>query len=104
MVFVTAKVDPMDGKAQSGFHNESRIGEARVHTRRLAKANRLMYWIGLLFGKVQLVSSTNKARSKILKLGTQIQPATRLNHDGHKLNKVTETKFAALRVIGQWKM
>jgi hypothetical protein len=72
MVFVTAKVDPMDGKAQSGFHNESRIGEARVHARRLAKANRLMYWIGLLFGKVQSVSGTNKARSKILKLGTQI--------------------------------
>jgi hypothetical protein len=72
MVFVTAKVDPMDGKAQSGFHNESRIGEARVHARWLAKANRLMYWIGLLFGKVQSVSGTNKARSKILKLGTQI--------------------------------
>jgi hypothetical protein len=72
MVFVTAKVDPMDGKAQSGFHNEYRIGEARVHARRLAKANRLMYWIGLLFGKVQSVSGTNKAWSKILKLGTQI--------------------------------
>jgi hypothetical protein len=46
------KVDPMDGKAQIGFHNESRVGEMRVHARRLTKANRLMWWIGLLFGKV----------------------------------------------------
>jgi hypothetical protein len=66
------KVDPIDGKAQIGFHNESRVGEARVHTRRLAKANRLMCWIGLLFGKVESVSGTNKVRSKILKLRTQI--------------------------------
>jgi hypothetical protein len=36
------KVDPMDGKAQIGCHNESRVGEARVHVRRLAKVNRLM--------------------------------------------------------------
>jgi hypothetical protein len=63
-------VDPMDEKARIGFHNESRIGEARVHARRLAKANRLMWWIDLLFGKVESVSSTNKARSKILKLRT----------------------------------
>jgi hypothetical protein len=42
----------MDGKAQIGFHNESRVGEVRVHARRLTKANRLMWWIGLLFGKV----------------------------------------------------
>jgi hypothetical protein len=67
-----AKVDPMDEKAQIGFHNESRVGEARVHARRLVKANRLMWWIALLFGKVELVSGTNKARSKILKLRTQI--------------------------------
>jgi hypothetical protein len=51
----------MDGKAQIGCHNESRVGEARVHARRLAKANRLMWWIGLLFGKVESVSGTNKA-------------------------------------------
>jgi hypothetical protein len=101
---MTAKVDPMDGKAQTGLRNESRVGEARVHARRLAKANRLMWWIGLLFGKVESVSSISKARSKILKLRTQIYPATRLNHDGHKLNKVTEMKFAALRVIGQRKI
>jgi hypothetical protein len=67
---VTAKVDPMDGMAQTGCHNESRIGEARVHARRLAKANQLMWWISLLFGKVESVSGTNKARSKILKLRT----------------------------------
>jgi hypothetical protein len=67
-----AKIDPMDGKAQAGFHNESRVSEVRVHARRLAKANRLMYWIGLLFGKVESVSGTNKARSKILKLRTRI--------------------------------
>jgi hypothetical protein len=67
-----AKVDPMDEKAQIGFHNESRVGEARVHARRLAKANRLMWWIGLLFGMVESVSGTNKARSKILKLRTRI--------------------------------
>jgi hypothetical protein len=66
------KVDRMDGKAQIGFHNESRVGEVRVHTRRLAKANRLMWWIGLLFGKVESVSGTNKAHSKILKLRTRI--------------------------------
>jgi hypothetical protein len=72
LFFVTAKVDPMDGKAQIGFHDESRVGEARVHARRLAKENRLMRWIGLLFGKVESVSSTNKAWSKILKLRTQI--------------------------------
>jgi hypothetical protein len=71
-LFVTAKVDPMDGKAQIGFHNESRVGKVRVHTRQLAKANRLMCWIGLLFGKVESVSATNKAQSKILKLRTQI--------------------------------
>jgi hypothetical protein len=65
---VTAKDDPMDGRAQIGCHNESRVSEARVHVRRLAKANRLMWWIGLLFGKVESVSGTNKARSKILKL------------------------------------
>jgi hypothetical protein len=39
VLFVVAKVDPMDGKAQTGFCNESRVGEARVHARRLAKAN-----------------------------------------------------------------
>jgi hypothetical protein len=55
---VIAKVDPMDGKSQIGFHNESRVGEVRVHARRLAKANRLMCWIGLLFGKVESVSGT----------------------------------------------
>jgi hypothetical protein len=70
VLYVTAKDDPMDGKAQTGFHNESRVGKARVHVRRLAKANRLMWWIGLLFGKVESVSGTNKARSKILKLRT----------------------------------
>jgi hypothetical protein len=62
-----AKVDPIDGKAQTGFHIESRVGELRVHARRLVKANRLMWWIGLLFGKVESVSGTNKAQSKILK-------------------------------------
>jgi hypothetical protein len=72
LLFVTANVDPIDGKAQTGFHNESRVGEVRIHARRLAKANRLMWWIGLLFGKVELVSVTNKARSKILKLRIQI--------------------------------
>jgi hypothetical protein len=30
--------------------------------------------------------------------------SNKLNHDGHKLNKVTKTKFAALRVIGQRKI
>jgi hypothetical protein len=43
LLFVRAKVDPMDGKAHIGFHNESRVGEARVHARRLAKANQLMW-------------------------------------------------------------
>jgi hypothetical protein len=71
-LFVMAKVDPMDEKTQTGFHNESRVGEVRVHARRLAKENRLMCWIHLLFGKVESVSGTNKARSKILKLRTRI--------------------------------
>jgi hypothetical protein len=70
LLFVTAKVDPMDGKAETGCHNESRVGKARVHARRLVKTNRLMWWIGLLFGKVELVSGTNKAHHKILKLRT----------------------------------
>jgi hypothetical protein len=70
LLFMMKKIDPMDGNAQTGFHNESRVGEARVHARRLAKANRLMWWIGLLFGKVESVSDTNKARSKIPKLRT----------------------------------
>jgi hypothetical protein len=70
LLFVTTKVDPMHEKAQTGFHNESRVGEVRVHTRQLAKANQLMCWIGLLFGKVESVSGTNKAWSKILKLRT----------------------------------
>jgi hypothetical protein len=72
MLYVRAKVDPMDQNAKIGFHNESRVGEARVHARRLVKANQLMWWISLLFGKVESVSGTNKARSKILKLRTQI--------------------------------
>jgi hypothetical protein len=67
-----AKVDPMDGKTQIGFHNESRVGEVGVQVRRLVKANELMRWISLLFGKVESVSGTNKAHSKILKLGTRI--------------------------------
>jgi hypothetical protein len=70
LLFVTAKVDPMDENAQTGCHDESRVGEVRVHARRLAKANRLMCWISLLFGKVESVSGTNKAQSKILKLRT----------------------------------
>jgi hypothetical protein len=41
-MYVTVNVDPMDGNAQIGFHNESGVGKARVHARRLAKANRLM--------------------------------------------------------------
>jgi hypothetical protein len=72
LLFVTANVDPMNGKAQTGFYNESRVGEARVHARQLAKANRLMWWITLLFGKVESMSGTNKARSKTLKLRIQI--------------------------------
>jgi hypothetical protein len=72
LLFVTAKVDPMDGKAQTGCHNESKIDEERVHTSRLAKANHFMWWIDLLFEKVESVSGTNKARSKILKLRTRI--------------------------------
>jgi hypothetical protein len=39
LLFMMAKVDPMDGKAQTGFHNESRVGEVRVHARRQVKAN-----------------------------------------------------------------
>jgi hypothetical protein len=67
---MTAKVDPMDEKAQTGFHNESRVGEVRVHAKQLAMANRLVWWISLLFGKVESVSGTNKVWSKILKLRT----------------------------------
>jgi hypothetical protein len=70
LLFVTTKVDPMDGKVQIGFHNESSVSEARVHARQLAKVNRLMCWIGLLFGKVESVRGTNKVRSKILKIRT----------------------------------
>jgi hypothetical protein len=70
LLFVTVKVDPMDEKAQIECHNESRVGDVRVHARRLAKANRLIWLIGLLFGKVESVSGTNKAQSKILKLRT----------------------------------
>jgi hypothetical protein len=72
VLFVTAKVDPMDEKAQTWCRNESRVGEARVHARQLAKANRLMWWIGLLFGKVESVSGTNKERRKIIKLRIRI--------------------------------
>jgi hypothetical protein len=72
VLFMMAKVDPMDEKAQTGCHNESRVGEVRVHARRLTKANRLMWWISLLCGKLESVSGTNKARSKILKLRTRI--------------------------------
>jgi hypothetical protein len=70
MLFVTAKIDPMDGKAQTRLHSESSVGEVRVYARQLAKANRLMWWISLLFRKVESVSGTNKAWSKILKLRT----------------------------------
>jgi hypothetical protein len=67
---VMAKVDRMEGKAQTWCHTESRVGEARVHARRLAKANRLMWWFHFLFGKVESVSGINKAWNKILKLRT----------------------------------
>jgi hypothetical protein len=50
----------MDGKAQTVFHNESRVGEARVHARRLAMANRLLWWIGLLLGNVKSVNGTKQ--------------------------------------------
>jgi hypothetical protein len=72
VLYVIAKIDPMDGKDQTRFHNESRVGKVRVHARRLAKATQLMWWIGLLFRKVESVSGTNKAQSKILKLRTRI--------------------------------
>jgi hypothetical protein len=72
VLFVKAKVDPMDGNSQTGCHNESRVGEVKVHARRLAKATRLMWWIGLLFENVESVSGTNNARSKILKLRTRV--------------------------------
>jgi hypothetical protein len=72
LLFVMTKVDPMKGKAQIGCQNESRVGEVRVHARWLVKANRLMWWIGLLFGKVESMSGTNKTWSKILKLRTRI--------------------------------
>jgi hypothetical protein len=67
---VTAKLDPIDEKGLNRVYNESRVGEARVHPRQLAKANRLMWWISLLFEKVESLSGTNKARSKILNLRT----------------------------------
>jgi hypothetical protein len=88
-----AAVDPIEGKAQTGCHKESRVGKVRVHARQLVKANRIMWWISLLFGNVESVNGTNKARSKLLKLRTRIEPATRHNHNGHKLNKVTEMKI-----------
>jgi hypothetical protein len=31
LTFCDAKVDPMDGKAQTGFHNKSKVDEVRVH-------------------------------------------------------------------------
>jgi hypothetical protein len=40
----------MDGKAQTGCHNESRVGEARVYVGRLAKpinvVDRFVIWEG----------------------------------------------------------
>jgi hypothetical protein len=54
----------MKGEAQIGCQNESRVGEVRVHARWLEKANRLMWWIGLLFGKVESMSGTNKHMEK----------------------------------------
>jgi hypothetical protein len=66
-----AKVDPMDRKAQTGCHNESRVGEARVHARRLAKANRLMWSIGLLFGKVESVSGIDERHKQSTEQNTK---------------------------------
>jgi len=45
------QMDPRGAAVQGGRHkaarNLSRAGAARVHTRRLARASRLMGWIGL---------------------------------------------------------
>jgi hypothetical protein len=85
-----AKVDSMDGKAQTRFHNESRVGETRVHARRLAKANQLIWWINLLFEKVESMSGTNKTRSKILKLkheSNQQQGSTTMDTNSTKYVK-----------------
>ena len=47
--------------------NLSRAGTARVHTRRLARASRVMGWIDLLFGeKVDgIAAETNKLQQEI---------------------------------------
>ena len=37
----------VQGEKHKAARNLSRAGAARVHTRRLARANRLMYWIDL---------------------------------------------------------
>jgi hypothetical protein len=72
LLFVTTKIDSMDGNAKIECHNESKVGKARFHARQVAKSNRLMWWICLLFGNVESVSGTNKARSKTLILRTRI--------------------------------
>jgi hypothetical protein len=48
------KVVPRSRKAQQRVCNLSRACEAGIHTRRLARANRLMWGIGLDFGMVDV--------------------------------------------------
>jgi hypothetical protein len=68
-----AKVDQMDGKAQTWFHNKSRVGKARVHARRPANGkpinvlDRFVIWEGGI-GEHDKQST----RSKILTLRTRI--------------------------------
>jgi hypothetical protein len=47
VLYVITKVDPMNGKAQIGFCNESRVGEARVHPRRLVMDRFVIWEVGI---------------------------------------------------------
>jgi hypothetical protein len=69
LLFVTAKIDPMDGNAQIGFTMNLGLAK-REFTQGSSEGKTINGLDGLLFGKVESVSSTNKARSKILKLRT----------------------------------
>jgi hypothetical protein len=53
-----------------------------------------MWWLSLLFGVVEWMGGTNKSSKwSTKKHEHESKLATRLDHEEHKLNKVTELKL-----------
>jgi hypothetical protein len=69
-----AKVDPMDGKAQTGCHNESRVDEERVHARQLANVNRFVIWEGEIGERHKQSTEQNTKTKNTNRTSNKTQP------------------------------